>query len=101
MVFSFLIFVVPVLIFLGVQAWAAWERNSPRDPAGGRVARPPRRKAKSRPASSTGDCGRAGTHLLLTLAGARSSCRHCAGLPPTSDIDAVAEAERIISEAKE
>jgi hypothetical protein len=111
---SLLVFIVPVVIFVLVQLANARNRTRSHWPQPPKQAENQpvriRRKARARPpASAALSCGRPGTHLLLTLVGARDSCSACARLRATSQAaeataepaDVLAEAERILNEARD
>lgn len=103
-IFALFLF-LPFLLYLGNMARVRMESRGivlqPKGP----------RKTKLRVVGSsprTGDCGRHGLHLLLTLTFSRDSCRYCSRddspPPPPSNgapdpSDAVAAAERILDDA--
>lgn len=101
-IFFLVVFIVPLGIY-ALNAWASrrprgiagpMERPGPKEPRQARPPRqtqPPRRsRARVRPAN-TADCGRGWTHLWLSLAGARSACRHCAELQAAAETPAPGE----------
>jgi len=107
---STLVFVVPIAIFLVLQFMAQanrrrshWPQPKPTPEPG---AAAPRKRARARVRAIGGEpsCDRFLTHALLTVVGARDSCRTCAELrksPPAEPVDFLAEAERIVKEAQE
>jgi hypothetical protein len=111
-IISILIVVIPVGIFLAIQFASQREQNKnhwpqpkkteaepdKESPKGGPV-----RKAKAKTFSGP-SCGRHFAHAMLTVVGARGSCKHCAALPrkePAQITDLLAEAERIVNEKQD
>lgn len=109
---SALVFAVPIVIFLALQFMAQANRRRghwpqpkpPPEPAGATPRKRTRARARVRPVGGEPSCDRNLTHALLTLVGARDSCRSCAELrkaAPAAPVDFLAEAERIVKEAQE
>ena len=117
-IISILIFIVPIAIFLAVQYFSQASRQKGHWPQPGKSERdtpepspdqerpqPAARQRKTRVRTPRGpSCGREVSHALLTLVGARDSCKSCAALRAEASnepIELLAEAERIANEAQD
>ncbi len=85
-IISILILVVPVAVFLAIRFANQQGSNKYHWPRPKKVETPESnmptttKRAEAKTVSGP-SCGRDVTHAMLTIIGARNSCKHCAALP--------------------